>query len=110
MCTGTIRLGPKTANHATWLLKHGYEVKETEESLSVQGKGEILTSLDLRTNSLEVMRGVISRGDLLSYRTKVQTEKGELSSIMLCSFLGPASALVVKTAKDVKVSNIFRNL
>lgn len=94
---GTIKIGKHTAGHGTWLKAHGYEVVEADGKLAVTGS-EFVESIDLTgaDGGVAVLQGLIEKKALLTYSTKAKTAKGDRSSIMLCSVLGPVSAIMVK--------------
>jgi hypothetical protein len=111
---GSIRIGRNTAEHGAWLVAHGYEVDSTSKPGFIVVSGtEFVPELDLtgEDNGLAVLKAIIEGHKLLTYSTKAQTAKGPRSSIMLCTYLGKASALVVKPVGAGKTSvNVFASL
>lgn len=111
---GTIKIGKHTAGHGAWLKARGYKVTEGDGKIVVEGSS-FVDEIDLtgEDGGVAALKAVIEAKSLLTYSTKAKTAKGERSSIMLCTVLGPASALVVKpvgTSKAAKVPNAFAAL
>ena len=110
---GTIKTGKHTENHGTWLKNHGYTVEQGDGKIVVTGT-EFVEAIDLSgpDGGVAVLKEVIAAKKLLTYGTKAQTAKGPRSSIMLCGFLGTASALVVKPVGQGKAqaTNLFASL
>ena len=100
MVKGSIKIGKNTLKHGQWLHDHGYEVTEKDGILVVEGKGELLNELNLGTDPIAVLKGMVEKGDLLSYSTKVSFPDGKvLFGVPACMRLGQASALIVKPEK-----------
>jgi len=104
MVSGYIRLGRNTAGHAAWLTAHGYKVTEEPGRICVEGE-KFINEIDLSGDAeaqTKALKAVIEARDLFTYSTKAKTAKGDRSSIMLCGYLGPVSALMVKPVSAVK--------
>jgi hypothetical protein len=109
MVKGTIRIGKQTANHGAWLTAHGYTVDAASKPGFIVVEGtEFVEALNLQENAVDALKAVIEKKQLLTYSTKATIEGGKTrSSIMLCTHLGPVSALIVKpegAAKAAKAS------
>ena len=96
---GSIKIGKHTAGHAAWLRARGYTVVDGDGKITVKGTA-FVTEIDLTAadGGVAVLKDIIAKKALMTYSTKAKTAKGERSSIMLCTVLGPASALMVKPA------------
>lgn len=99
MNKGTTKLNQNTKSHPKALQSLGYtvELSPAGDSFTVEGRGELVKSLDLTTNPGEVLLALVQRGDLLTYGTKVtymHPETGEVkvaSSVPMCLALGGIS-------------------
>jgi len=95
---GSIKVGRHTEGHGAWLKARGYTVTEEPGKIIVEGSS-FVESIDLSgtpEQQVAELKKVIEAKSLLTYETKAVTPKGPRSSIMLCGYLGAASALVVK--------------
>lgn len=106
MATGYIKIGDKTSGHGEWLATGSrvgnYSVVQEEKRFVVTGKGVFRDTLDLSgpDGGVAVLKDVIAKGDLITYRTKITFQGGvTLSGVFAAPRLGPASALMVKPAK-----------
>jgi len=101
---GTIKLGKHTEGHGAWLRAHGYEVEDQVGRILVIGS-EFVEKIDLSQDSVEAIKKVIAAKQLLTYGTIADIGNGKIrKSIMLCGYLGPVSALIVKPVGTAKVA------
>lgn len=106
MVRGTIKVNSKTAGHEAWLKERGYAVTAADGALSVSGTC-FLETLDLSgpDEGVAVLKEVVRKNQLLTYSTRVLTNKGVRFGFPLLGVLGKASALVVSPASGSKASS-----
>lgn len=103
---GTIKVTSKTAGHEAWLKERGYVATAADGVLSVSGSC-FLEELDMSgpDEGVAVLKEVVRNHQLLTYSTRVLTNKGVRFGFPLLGMLGKASALVVSPAKGSKVAS-----
>ena len=107
----TIKRGKHTEGHGAWLCAHGYEVKEEAGRFVIEVPGGFVEKIDLSQDPVGELKKVIVARQLFTYSTVAAVGDGKTrKSIMLCGFLGVASALVAKPMTVKKGESVFAAL
>jgi hypothetical protein len=99
-----IKIGRNTAAHGAKLKELGYEVEEENGHFVIEAS-EVVENADFSTpdKGKELIAAMVKDKKVFSYKTKFDFGGGRiLTSIMACTELGPASALVTKAPPKAK--------